>query len=789
MTTNGTTQEHDYSIVWKFLVVLSYASIVFLISYAGFLISHRNQISWSSLSSLPGSLIMYAIFYVPIYIYRVSLYEFRPSEGELRASIRLGSQFAIVFAIVTTIVFVIIIALHKPDVALFARLAGFGAISIAPYLVFVLWRNRHAADIIAEKQDIDASPIYNFRFKTLFPALFTGIPPFIYGWTLTQDFYATLRAVFLIAVLLLVSLYLAVKKNAIYLLVFALVMFCALLFVSILYGFYGWKYGDIVPVILFSGLMILTMGVFESWYAAKRVESGEEVFSANTTTYHNGTNVATSILLCAFFTTLLFHPGNFNRYFVVLIAISTVSYLFWFALGTYPSLRFWNLVRLGFGYAVPVIVIISHDATAQAFSQHNWANFLFMMFSLATIATLWQIRTFFQEKKLRKAKIYSIEFYESLNVCLPITGTCSFFLAVLLGGYRLWVGNTDALTNEKYVELAYKLDYILVLYLLLVMATTIALGFICENLLQELGEWLAPKRDKSRSSVEKEKEYSSSATRGMLSTLWHDLYYAAVSARPVTAMVAGLVTYFFVATVEAFGPAKAVVLAFPMVFITAMGFILNDIGDLAKDIAAGKRRPITVGLLPVWKAAVACSVLYVGAGVVVVLYAGSFAAAVISATAVFVFIYTPIAKRMPIAKNVLTAIMCIAPMQYGAAIACFTLPWQLYIAVMLFIVGREILIDTTLDRETDAKSSLITLAILLGHRRAIAAAWLLMFIAFFFLAQVITTWLGTMLTIIAVLVALLALILSARNVSMHVPIKILLLVPVIASSAIASQVA
>src|SRR5881409_1347439 len=67
--------------------------------------------------------------------------------------------------------------------------------------------------------------------------------------------------------------------------------------------------------------------------------------------------------------------------------------------------------------------------------------------------------------------------------------------------------------------------------------------------------------------------------------------------RPLSSMVAG--TLSATAVIRAHGnltrPAVAAGLA--MSFVTAFGFVLNDIFDYRKDVAAGERRPLATGRL------------------------------------------------------------------------------------------------------------------------------------------------------------------------------------------------
>jgi len=100
---------------------------------------------------------------------------------------------------------------------------------------------------------------------------------------------------------------------------------------------------------------------------------------------------------------------------------------------------------------------------------------------------------------------------------------------------------------------------------------------------------------------------------------------------------------------------------------------------------------------------------------------------VILLTILGVIIYSPFAKRFPLFKGFYTSLLCCAPLQYGLTIAKVDMNLLLYIPIIIFITGREILLDIY-DLEGDKKNNIYTIPIRYGVAFSRTVCWTLMIV-------------------------------------------------------------
>jgi 4-hydroxybenzoate polyprenyltransferase len=153
------------------------------------------------------------------------------------------------------------------------------------------------------------------------------------------------------------------------------------------------------------------------------------------------------------------------------------------------------------------------------------------------------------------------------------------------------------------------------------------------------------------------------------------------------------------------------------------GFILNDVHDRPKDALAFIQRPVTVGLISVRQAITASSFLFIIAFCVTPSHGRS--TTILLITALAVTIYSIFAQRFPILKGVYTALLCCAPLSYGAAVGSGRFADTVFGALVLFICGREIYLDIR-DIEGDRRFGLTTVPVFIGIPAARKVAVMLM---------------------------------------------------------------
>ncbi|NOR45703.1 MAG: hypothetical protein GQ534_08980 [Candidatus Delongbacteria bacterium] len=164
--------------------------------------------------------------------------------------------------------------------------------------------------------------------------------------------------------------------------------------------------------------------------------------------------------------------------------------------------------------------------------------------------------------------------------------------------------------------------------------------------------------------------------------------------------------------------------------ITMFGFLVNDILDYKKDKIAGIDRPIAKGLLDPVHAMFYALLISI---VIIVLshYSGnSIANNIVLGTLFTLICYSYISKFIPLIKGMVTALLCVSPIAYASSIADYRLAHILYFATFILIFGREIMKDG-IDYEGDSKSGIKTLPAYLGVKGSKLFGWMIMLVGSF----------------------------------------------------------
>ncbi len=163
-----------------------------------------------------------------------------------------------------------------------------------------------------------------------------------------------------------------------------------------------------------------------------------------------------------------------------------------------------------------------------------------------------------------------------------------------------------------------------------------------------------------------------------------------------------------------------------MTTLAMFGFAVNDIFDYHKDRAAGIQRPVAAETLSRKDAA--------WLAIVMLLAAGSCSAVagrgwmIMAATSVALLLYSLVAQRCPLCKNVYVAGLCCAPLYYGAVAGGRECPCFFYAVLACFMLGREVLMDSD-ELAGDSKSGMRTIAAILGRRGTARIGTALMILA------------------------------------------------------------
>jgi 4-hydroxybenzoate polyprenyltransferase len=151
-----------------------------------------------------------------------------------------------------------------------------------------------------------------------------------------------------------------------------------------------------------------------------------------------------------------------------------------------------------------------------------------------------------------------------------------------------------------------------------------------------------------------------------------------------------------------------------MFSLTAFGFVVNDILDYHKDIAAGVMRPIARGVLS-RKAAMLFAIALLLSTCAVSTSVGS-GWKVLAATALALMLYTPAARYLPLIKGFYVAALCMAPLYYGSEVSHAQYSWPSYGLLAVFVVGREALMDAN-EVQGDLSADMVTIAVVFGEAR------------------------------------------------------------------------
>jgi len=181
--------------------------------------------------------------------------------------------------------------------------------------------------------------------------------------------------------------------------------------------------------------------------------------------------------------------------------------------------------------------------------------------------------------------------------------------------------------------------------------------------------------------------------------------------RPLSSLVAGTIAASAAIAGQGRPTLRGVAAGLAMTTLVMFGFAVNDIFDYHKDLAAGIQRPVAAGTLSRKSAAwLAIAMLLVACLSSVV---GGSGGIVMAVTSAMLLLYSPVAQRYPLCKDVYVAGLCCAPLYYGAVAGGRQYPWLSYAVLACFVLGREVLMDSD-ELAGDSQSGMRTIAAILG---------------------------------------------------------------------------
>ena len=189
--------------------------------------------------------------------------------------------------------------------------------------------------------------------------------------------------------------------------------------------------------------------------------------------------------------------------------------------------------------------------------------------------------------------------------------------------------------------------------------------------------------------------------------------------------IAGLVV-FLVAVSRGVDVGTALAHMLPITLATMAGFVLNDLFDLEKDKLSTRNKPLAIGLVSLSSAKAFALILVISSLVIAAAIAKGTSYYIVAATLAGVILYSIAAYRTPILKGFITASLCCAPFLYVSEISNASFPMSFYGYLLLFVFGRELLLDAR-DRTSDEAAGVRTLAAYMDPLLSRTVGWALMF--------------------------------------------------------------
>jgi 4-hydroxybenzoate polyprenyltransferase len=239
-----------------------------------------------------------------------------------------------------------------------------------------------------------------------------------------------------------------------------------------------------------------------------------------------------------------------------------------------------------------------------------------------------------------------------------------------------------------------------------------------------------------------------------------------ITSRPQSSFLSGIATLIILLSQNENSIFKYIFQSLPIVLATMVGFILNDVYDYEKDKTANKDRPIALGILDRNLAINTAFVLSFVSIVITLFFCNLSSVFFIILLITGLIFYSPISKHLPVIKGFITALLTTSPIAYGSIILKMNFPFYFYISIVIFIIGREILLDTK-DLVSDTNFGLKTIPYYFGLNISRLISWLLMSIGLLYYFLELSSLISQAIIGIGTIIFLVALIMDLDNSVPH----------------------
>lgn len=656
--------------------------------------SLHTDLTFNSFIGINIEQFLYWLLLVPIFINRVIMYEQNSSKDILNPTTewkKISLQFPLILLIFTLFVFFFLIfLLNQQNLSTntinYNRLFNL-LIAIAPMYIqtIISWK---------KWKENKATQIFNFRNYIFFPALSTCLISYMVGWTQLQDTF-TISAVSLgILFYYGVSFYdkstLKGWKWTDWIFLVGIISLLIFLFLTLPINKNlletSTTINNTTIVLMSCILMTLIMGITETWWFIKDLENKAKFSPADIDFYENRINKFTASLPLIL-PLAIFNPQT-NNYFYSIIIYSGLLCAIWFY-GQSINNKYWRWIRFSFGIILPVLFAVSLKKGETDINFMNGKSIGNVVTLLSALIGLFG----FLRNRDKNNNVFS-ELSKDKQIGIVV--------CVVLSALLLAVSQFLNISDEIIIRKINLISFFLFIMVLV---------FTSETFAQLFGY-----------SIDGDNTKKDSNKNNLM-----NLFLFIKSGRPITSLLSGFLALFVFVKIGAYTFLDFYKLL-PIVIVTMLGFVYNDIYDKEKDSLSNKKRPIASGKLSsklAFKYTLITSILVL---LFEIYFNNIYSFIAILITLTSVFLYSPLSRKFPLTKTFYTSLLCCMPFIYGyLASGNFNINIIQLLPIIIFIIGREIWLDS-IDLESDKKYGIVTLSSKLTSETSKIISFILMFL-------------------------------------------------------------
>jgi 4-hydroxybenzoate polyprenyltransferase len=592
------------------------------------------------------------------------------------------------------------------------------AIALPPALMFFLTHR-------LEQSEKHADQAHKFLPKIFYPAFSICFLSFCLGWVISNPNFEGQSVIYFFSALIFLAFFLTYEHSTPTTIAVTLVV----LILAIILASFSYK-GEIGLCLLIGLLWTFSLGCAEVAKRPYLMNTREAIAAPGESEefYIAGANWS-SILFLNLLTLMPLFVSNNVMFAIILIVWMLI--IVWHMTREKNSKYAYNRARL-MGYLLPISIIILMAAGKTSFLDSLGslsANDPFQTDRLITLLGVFLTIIFVlypEEFRNMPEDIGKTESFLSRRSCLLFGAATIAIQAVLV----TFIFSVLSATNHSTLgNLQFRVDIILMALILELVAILVLLLMVSRtpgspNSSESAGmvasrppNGAPTAQTKTQPSVSQPVRYN--MARVLFLLIWE------IGRLPV-GLIAGAAVVFFVTAAGNLPWSLAVAHAIPILLMTMSGFALNDLYDIEKDRLAQADKPIAFGKVSVLQSCVFVWVLITTSILVAVILQEGRSYYVILAALFGVASYSFIAQKAPVLKGFATAILCCSPFAYSSQVAHVEVPAKLYILLIAFIMGRELLLDIV-DLPGDMRAGIRTLAAYFRAPFARFVGWTLMF--------------------------------------------------------------